>query len=553
MDVRKEMEEILLSDPDKYILLWEEKDGWKVVADGCRSLCRKSLAEKGITGLLEIVSEADRELCEVFLQRVTGGCTSAKRIIPLDEARSLIHLHLRMEDGQYRFVRISCQMHKNESGETDKMLVTLREVTAEENYRLELAQTITNDKNPAYFVSGAQRLMQMHPESSYAVIQFDIAKFKIINEQYGEETGDEIIRYFIHTLALICNENQLYARLTADVFMILTPYEIEEDIYALIRKIDKNLLGYREIPYKIFYGVCYVTDPAQSLRKYGDNASFARQYVKGNALHHIGFFQEDMKEKAIVRKTVEDNMERALREHEFVMFLQPKYSISQNRMIGAEALVRWMDPKRGMIPPMDFIPAFEENGFVIKLDYFMWEEACKVIRAWLDEGLTPVPVSVNVSRKHLKSGEFVEVLNRLVDKYRIKKEYLEIEITETLEDLYADQGIRLLKENGYVLLMDDFGSGYSSLNTLKNTRFDVIKIDRGFLQDAIGSERGKKIVAHTIQMTRDIGLDTVAEGVETQEQADFLGTCGCDMAQGFYYAKPMPVEQFHELFRKENC
>ena len=169
-----------------------------------------------------------------------------------------------------------------------------------------------------------------------------------------------------------------------------------------------------------------------------------------------------------------------------------------------------------------------------------------MVRKWIDAGVEPVPISVNVSRRHLKDQEFIRVLNELIEKYQIPKKYLEIEITETIEEGEINKSVAELKENGYTLLMDDFGSGYSSLNMLKDTKFDVIKIDRGFLQDFIGSERGQKIVEHTIKMTKSIGLDMVGEGVETKEQAIFLQSCGCDTAQGFYYARPMKLEDFNE-------
>ena len=233
------------------------------------------------------------------------------------------------------------------------------------------------------------------------------------------------------------------------------------------------------------------------------------------------------------------------------MYLQPKYSILHDKMVGAEALVRWVRPGKGIIPPAEFIPMFEKNGFVTKMDAFIWEEACRTVRSWMDKGIEPLPISVNVSRIHLKSGLFITTLNNLVEQYKIPKKYLEIEITETAEEEDAGVGINTLKENGFTLLMDDFGSGYSSLNTLKDTQFDVIKIDREFLQDFIGSKRGQTIVKHTIQMTRSIGLDLVAEGVETKEQAEFLSACGCDTAQGFYYAKPMTVEEFNVLLEKQ--
>lgn len=548
MESSKELEEILLSGHEKFILLWDADVGFTVAADGCDTLQKETLKDKGIGEVISLVSDGDRDLCEQFLNKLQKGCAGAQTPEKIPESRMEIYLHLQMTDGQYRYVKLTCHLHKDEAGMTDKYAAMFREISAEENYRLELAENITNDKNPAYFVTGAKRLMAKHPDRDYALVQLDVAKFKIINEQYGEAVGDEILRFFVHSLSQICNEDQLYVRLTADVFMILTPYVIEEDIYALIMKLDQKLLGYKDIPYTLFYGVCYIRDKNENLRKYGDGAAFARQYVKGDALHHIGFYRDDMKEKAKLRKFVEDHMVRALENREFVMYLQPKYSISQNKMIGAEALARWIDPERGMISPADFIPAFEENGFVVKLDYYIWEEACKLLRSRMDQGLSLFPVSVNVSRRHLNDDKFILVLNNLIEKYGLDKTYLELEITETIDSIHTYQGVRQLKDNGFVLLMDDFGSGYSSLNTLKNTRFDMIKIDRGFLQDSISSERGKKIVAHTIQMTKDIGLDMIAEGVETEEQAAFLEECGCDKAQGFYYARPMCIEDFNQLF-----
>ena len=340
---------------------------------------------------------------------------------------------------------------------------------------------------------------------------------------------------------------QLYVRLTADVFMIATPYETKEDILAFVSMLEQRLSGYENVKYTLAFGVCFVTDINTNLRLYGDGAALARQSIKGDALHKVAFYHESMRTDARKRKFLEDAMHQALENHEFVMYLQPKYSISTCKMVGAEALVRWQHPEKGLIPPNDFIPIFEENGFVIPLDEFMWEEACKLLAEWQREGKEMLPISVNVSRRHLIDDHFVEVLNHLIEKYQIPKHYLEIEITETEQSKMQERGIALLKENGYTLLMDDFGSGYSTLNMLKDTQFDVIKIDRVFLQNFIASDRGQKIVEHTIKMSQDIGLGMVAEGVETKEQAEFLSNCGCDIAQGFYYAKPMCVADFKQL------
>lgn len=546
---RMKAAEVLLSDEESFVLLWDKETGWDVIGDGCPSLKKESLIERGLSGMEEIVQPEDKALYQSFHHQLMLGMDGAEGFVPLDKNRLRVALHLQSRQGVFIYYEVECYFAKRCMGAIESFVMAVRELDAEDSYRIYLAQTITNDKNPAFFTQEAQELMTKYPTQTFAVIQFDVAKFKVINEEYGEAVGDELLRYFINKLKLLCRQDQLYVRLTADVFMILTPYGREEEILELIDLLDRELLGYKEIPYRLVYGVCYIRDTSLNLRKYGDGAAFARQSVKEDALNHIGFFQEDMKRDANSKKFVEDNMERALRERQFAMYLQPKYSISSNSMVGAEALVRWIHPDKGLIAPMNFVPLFEKNGFIIKLDEFIWEEACKAIRQWLDEGLEPLPVSVNVSRRHLRDVRFVEVLNGLTEKYQIPKKYLEIEITETAEEGRIANGIELLRDSGFTLLMDDFGSGYSSLNMLKDTQFDVIKIDREFLQDFISSRRGQSIVKHTIQMTKSIGLGMVAEGVETKEQAQFLLDCGCDTAQGFYYAKPMPLDEFNEKMK----
>lgn len=226
------------------------------------------------------------------------------------------------------------------------------------------------------------------------------------------------------------------------------------------------------------------------------------------------------------------------------MYLQPKFSISTGKIIGAEALARWIHPERGMISPAEFVPVFEQNGFILKLDQYIWESACRKIRSWLDSGVKPVPISVNISREYVHSFDVVGELVRLVKKYDIPVHYLELEITESVDAEGVGDVVKEMKSAGFTMLMDDFGSGYSSLNMLKTTQFDVLKIDRAFLSEFMESSRGRKIISHTISMSQDIGLDIIAEGVETLEQAQFLSKCGCDAAQGFYYSKPVTQEEF---------
>lgn len=543
--------QVIQSLPDVLVMAWNVHEGWSILNENSFLLSDRRKVEDAFEELLEYVQEEDKAAYRVFQHKIMKGMKGNEEFVPVKETRLSVGVHMRTREGIYCYHKVECYLMKDEEATVIRMAMIVCAMEAEEVYRLQLAQNVTNDRTPTMFIKAANEVIRRNPFAKYALIQFDVARFKAINEMYGEAFGDEMLNYFIESLKVICNENQLYVRLTADVFMILLSYETKQDILDFVEEVNTNLLGYKDIAYKLVFGVSYVEDVKERLRKYGDRAALARQSIKGNALQHVAFFEEGMKNTVLTGKYVEDHMEQALENGEFVMYLQPKYSIKEGKMVGAEALVRWMQPQKGMVSPADFIPLFEKNGFVTKMDAYIWEEACKIIRFWQDNGITPFPISVNVSRLHLKDNHFIDVLNQLVAKYQIPKKYLEIEITETAEAGNLSNGIALLKENGYTLLMDDFGSGYSSLNTLKDTQFDVIKIDRGFLQDFISSERGQRIVEHTIQMTKSIGLDLVAEGVETKEQASFLSRCGCDTAQGFYYAKPMAVEEFNKLMQKE--
>lgn len=341
----------------------------------------------------------------------------------------------------------------------------------------------------------------------------------------------------------------MHFRLAADIFVIVTAYNSRDEIDVLIGNINRLLSRYGSIEYKLVFGVYFADegDKTASVRILMDRVALARESVKGSALKNVGYYAKNQENVLNLRRQIEERMYYALEHNEFEMYLQPKYSIEANKIVGAEALARWRHPEYGLISPADFIPVFEQNGFIIKLDEYIWEQACKAVRKWIDMGREPVTISINISRVHLDSGDFIGKLNALIKKYDIPQKYIETEITETVENSRTENAVRELKDNGYVLLMDDFGSGYSSLNTLKSTPFDVIKIDRAFFSEFMLSERGKKIIAHTIAMSKDIGLDMVAEGVETKEQASFLSQCGCDTVQGFLYSKPVPLAEFEKM------
>ena len=455
------------------------------------------------------------------------------------------------DEPDWRWATMTVLVGKTEDGRhVSHTICHIRLMNSSELLTKTIVDSFTNDKHPAVFAKSVQKLLDDASGRQLAFMQFDIEKFKLINSKYGEQKGTEILNFITNGLYTVCTEEQVHLRLSSDVFMIAFLFETAADINRLIGLIEERLGHYEDIEYRFAFGVHIVSDKSIPLIKMGDRAAMARQSIKGNALNNVGYYSDNQENKLISRKYIEDRMHYALEHGEFVMFLQPKCNISTGEIVGAEALTRWIHPEKGMISPMEFIPVFEEDGFIIKLDEYIWEQACKAVRSWIDSGLKPVPISVNISRVHLTSEEFIGKLDRLVEKYNIPKEYIETEITETTENAGTEEMIKKLKDHGYMLLMDDFGSGYSSLNMLKSTPFDVIKIDRDFFSEFMLSDRGKKIISHTISMSKDIGLDLVAEGVETAEQAEFLHDCGCDVAQGFLYSKPVSLSDFEKLQKK---
>lgn len=549
MEVMQKMFEYISAREDILIMLWERENGWRTATKKCSALKNADLSQIDLFLLKNWTHEDDLPTFQVFLEQIASAIEGKPCGIAEDEEKVTVAVRLLSENDTYLYQNVNCWLER-EQKKIVRMFVMTDPLDAAEVHRIQVAKSFTSDRNPMLLQEQGIELINSHPEMKFAVIQFDVPKFKMILADYGEKKASELLNFFLSTLKVICNKHQLYSRLSADVFMIITPYEDEDSLYSFVDLLDSHLLGYEGMPYRLVYGICYVGNLTGGLRQYGDAAAMARQSIKSNALQKVAFYQTDLKKNISTSKFIEDNMNQALANGEFVMYLQPKCNISDSKIVGAEALVRWIMPGHGIIPPNDFVPVFEKNGFVIKMDQYIWEEACKLIRKWMDTGTAPLPISINVSRRHLKNNDFIQVLDSLVEKYNIPKSCLEIEITETVDEAGIAESMKLLKKHGFTLLMDDFGSGYSSLNTLKDTQFDVIKIDRSFLHDFIGSNRGQKIVEHTIQMAKSIGLDMIAEGVETKDQADFLQNCGCNTAQGFYYAKPMPVEQFETEYIK---
>lgn len=444
--------------------------------------------------------------------------------------------------------KITFYLKKDESGLITECSVVLREMTDQEIMNKEILEAFSNDRNPRIFNSRISKLINAHPDENFAFVQFDIRNFKFINEKYGDEFGNEILNHIFNTLKYYSNDTFISSRLTADVFMFVTTYKDKQEIIDFIYRLDKEIKRYKDVEYRVCFGINYAADLSMPTRYNGDCAAIARFATKADALLKYTIYNDSQREKERKKGSMEEQLKKALKNKEFAMFLQPKYDIKTKKVTGAEALSRWIKPDGSIIPPIQFIPIAEENGFIRQIDYYIWEEACKTIRNWIDDGYTPIPISVNVSRVHLENFIFIEKLNELIEHYDIDKNLLEIEITETIQNENTDKSILELKNNHFTLLMDDFGSGYSSLKMINDTPFDVLKIDRSFLADFMDSERGKKIISHTIDMSKDIGIDIIAEGVESENQEAFLLNNGCRTAQGFFFSKPIPTSEFNSKY-----
>ena len=444
---------------------------------------------------------------------------------------------------------MSVLLQKNE-GRITELVGSVHKLTEREVMERRILSQYSGDREPS-IVSEAFKQRLLRGEDKLAFVQFDIAKFKAVNEVYGVEAGDEILSFISDSLSGYCNEDEPYARLNSDIFMALISYNDRSDIIRFIRELEKGLKDYKGMKYSFSFGVYLINDRSQPLRFMADCATIARSSVKGNAIDNIGFYNEELKRNIMLRKSIEDKMHSSLEKGDFKMYLQPKYDIKTDKIIGSEALIRWEQEDGSLMQPNDFIPIFEQDGFIVRIDEYMWEQACINISKRLKENKRTVPISVNVSRLHLSDNEYLKRLNSLCEQYGIDRKYIELEITETIENVNTNDAIKAAKAMGYKLLMDDFGSGYSSLGTLKSTPFDVIKIDTKFLSSSMSSERGKKIIEHIISMSKDIHLEVIAEGVETQEQAEFLKGCDCDAAQGFYYSRPVPPDVLGAMLDSE--
>lgn len=383
----------------------------------------------------------------------------------------------------------------------------------------------------------------------YCLVYLDVYKFKLINEMFGYAKGDELLCAMAEELLNMADYyGGLCGRVSGDEFVLFLPYkeEIVKEFYTKKYR-EKRIIP---IEFYLHYGIYVIQDTTIPVDRMIDCAQVAQKTVKGNYDNCVAFYDDKIKQQIMKEQEIITSMKQALEQEEFVVYLQPQYDYRKGAICGAEALVRWNNPTKGLILPGEFLPIFETNGFIIKLDEYMWEQVCKLQRRWLDEGRKIFPISVNVSRTDLLKGSVAEKLMSLLKEYKLTTDMIRVEITESA---YMDNPQQLiteihkLRECGLVVEMDDFGSGYSSLNMLKDLPIQVLKTDLRFLSATENKDRKDYILDSIISMAHKMGMSVVAEGVETKEQADYLLCLNCDHMQGHYFSKPVPVVDYEKL------
>ncbi|MEG1985343.1 MAG: GGDEF domain-containing phosphodiesterase, partial [Oscillospiraceae bacterium] len=419
---------------------------------------------------------------------------------------------------------------------------------------------VTGYTNWEKFRIDAEKILEDNDDEHFAIVVFDINKFKVINDMFGYKTGNDILKFLSDLVSLSLGKHEIFCRNSADNFNILLRYESDAEILRRIDAIAAKLEGYiANYKIKISAGIYVITETSFDVSALCDKANISRTIAKKpNQYNNYQFFRDENRLEILHEKEIENAMDAALADGEFAMYLQPKYLSYDDSIIGAEALVRWNRSGVGLMCPGEFIPLFERNGFIRKLDMYMLDEACQLLARWqkdfpLREQIT---ISVNISRVNLWGCTLAEDMLTIVHKYGIAPNLIEIELTESAvfeNTAEMKEIMHRIKEAGFMLSIDDFGSGYSSLASLKYLPADFVKMDKSFLDEAEDDKLGKKIIRNMIHMIKSLGMKTIAEGVETQSQLDFLKTAGCDIVQGYFWAKPMPVSDFEQLMIDREC
>ena len=426
-------------------------------------------------------------------------------------------------------------------------LIKLRETSAVVNQFQ--YDRLTGLYGKEFFYKKVRERLMTNPEQKCCIVCLNIENFKLYNDTFGVKAGDLILKEISAMTKKMNGNNGFCGRFGADRFLCFREGEWGQEDHKNLEYVKRHTsLHIKNVVVR--WGIYEITDCSTTVEQMCDRAFLAADSIKGQYNKIYAIYDDELRSKILREKAITDAMEIALTNKQFEVCFQPKYSLKNKCMIGAEALVRWKHPELGLISPGEFIPLFEKNGFISKLDRYVWEQVCAHLRDWKEKGYQIPVISVNVSRADIYQLDLEKILLKITQKYDVEPTYLHIEITESA---YAENPIQIistvkkLRKLGFIVELDDFGSGYSSLNMLSRIKLDILKLDMKFIQNEIAKPE-QSILNDIINMAHRIHLSVVAEGVETRVQLEKLLSMGCDYAQGYYFAKPMSIEEFEELW-----
>ncbi len=502
------------------------------------------------------------DICYKKMRGFDEPCTGCPAL-RLDNSDKLFASSAYYDEKDRRWLDVTASVEENQDGER-RYIISSTDIT-DCLGKIQMADSLTGVMTFDVFSAEALRMTSKEKDSTTGcfVAVINVAEFRRINEEKGFELGNSILVTIAGIMQRCIGNGELLGRSEGSRFAALFRNSDADDLLTrlnlMLNSIQRQVYEKCHTQIYLLVGVCDMNDDPVGFMGALDRAITAQKTIRDRAYYHENltvFYDGALREKIKERRFIEANMLPALENDEFHVFYQPKVNISTGRVVGAEALVRWIKPDGTVISPGKFIPIFEENGFITEMDFAIYRRAVKDIRRWLDEGIGVPLVSLNVSRHHLADDGFCEKLNALVDSAGVPHELIELEITESLLTENLDKLVETVtwfKDRGFRISIDDFGSGYSSLNLITMLPFDTLKIDGGFFLRNDLTEKNKKVITSVVTLAKSLNLETVSEGVETQVQVDFLRDLGCDMIQGFFYYKPMPENEFHELLQSQTA
>ena len=412
---------------------------------------------------------------------------------------------------------------------------------------------LTGLYNREYFYRYAEQYDTWHPDEATDALVLDVSHFRVMNERFGKAYGDEVLRRIGAELFTVVSENGgIACRREADTFQIYCPHQ--DNYQPLAERVAAAASGEAKGHVRIRVGVNSCVDKTCEMERRFDRAKSAADTIRNSFTESIAFYDDAIRKKEMEAERFMDDFHAALAQKQFVVYYQPKYDIRSEKPVlcGAEALIRWKHPELGMVSPGTFIPLFESNGLIRDLDNYVWREAAAQIRRWKEQFGFSVPVSVNVSRIDMLDPDLTETLCRLVRENGLEFSDLHLEITESAYTENAEQIIRIvsgLRDRGFKIEMDDFGSGYSSLNMIIRLPIDLLKLDMGFIRYAFSKDGDAGILKIMLDIAQYLSVPMIAEGVETKQQMLKLKEMGCDIVQGYYFARPMPADEFEKYIQ----